>query len=416
MIYFVTGILILLVVVSRVRGYGFREIFEMAWPGIRGALIVAEVLVLIGCLTGLWRGNGTIAYFIDRGIRLLPPSLFVLSAFLLAAAMSLAIGTSFGVVATAGVILMSIARAGGVHPIPVAGAIMSGIYVGDRNSPAASSAALVAAVTGTDQNRNIRIMFRSALPVLILCTILYAALSFVFPMKEMNTDAVSLLSSSFQMSWICMVPAALMLVLPLCKVKVKTAMAVDILVSFLIAVFIQHAGVGETFKVMVMGYEASDEELSVLLNGGGIRSMLEVCYILVVSGSFADIMNGTGLLTGAYRLVEKSRDKIGRTGTMTLLSVLTCAILCNQTIGVLMVNRLGSNLYRESEKYEKMLDIENSVIMIAGLVPWCIAASVPLNTMGVGAQALPLSFFVWLLPLWHLGKSFVMKRKRERSV
>ncbi len=78
MVYFVTGILIVLVIVSRVRGYSFKDIFQMAWPGIKEALIVAEVLVLIGCLTGLWRSNGTVAYFIDRGVRILPPSLFVL--------------------------------------------------------------------------------------------------------------------------------------------------------------------------------------------------------------------------------------------------------------------------------------------------------------------------------------------------
>lgn len=412
MVYFVFAILIVLVVVSRFRGYGFREIFRMAWPGIRGALIVTEVLVLIGCLTGLWRINGTIAYFIDRGIRMLPPSLFVLSAFLLSAAMSLAIGTSFGVVATAGVILMSIARAGGIDPIPVAGAVMSGIYVGDRNSPAASSAALVAVVTETDLNKNIRIMFRSAGVPLIVCTGIYTVLSALFPMKEMNADAVLLLNENFRMSWLCILSALIMLVLPLCKVKVKTAMVIDIVVSFLIAVFVQQAKAADVLKAMVLGYESQDAALSGLINGGGIRSMLEVCVILMVSGSFADIMNGTGLLEGAYRLVERSAGKLGRTGTMMLLSVLTCMVFCNQTIGVMMVNRLGGILYDGNEKYEKMLDIENSVIVISGLVPWCIASSVPLSTMGVSAAALPLAFYLWILPVWHV----LQRRSANRAL
>ena len=52
MVYFVIGILVILVIVSRIRGYSFQKIWEMARPGIKGALIVTEVLVLIGCLTG----------------------------------------------------------------------------------------------------------------------------------------------------------------------------------------------------------------------------------------------------------------------------------------------------------------------------------------------------------------------------
>ena len=85
-------------------------------------------------------------------------------------------------------------------------------------------------------------------------------------------------------------------------------------------------------------------------------------------------------------------------------------VFCNQTIGVMMVNRLGGNLYDGNEKYEKMLDIENSVIVISGLVPWCIASSVPLSTMGVSAAALPLAFYLWILPVCH-----VLQRKAEGS-
>lgn len=132
------------------KGFDLKQVMGFAKESLGESMIVVRILMLIGCLTGLWRISGTVAYFVTLGISVIPPSVFLLAAFLLAAIMSFALGTSFGVTATAGVILISIARAGGINPILAAGAIFSGVYVGDRGSPAASSGNLVAVLTHTD--------------------------------------------------------------------------------------------------------------------------------------------------------------------------------------------------------------------------------------------------------------------------
>ena len=224
MIIFMLIIFALLAGYALYKGYSLREIAKMALPGVKDCLIVIVVLMLIGCLTGLWRASGTVAYFITAGISIMPPSMFILFAFLLTSAMSFAIGTSFGVAATAGVILMSIARAGGVNPVPVAGAIMSGLYVGDRGSPAASSAALVAALTGTTQSRNIRMMLRTGIVPFLICIILYAAMSFSFPLNASDSSVTDSLRSAFTLKRLCILPAILMIVLPFLKVPVKLSM------------------------------------------------------------------------------------------------------------------------------------------------------------------------------------------------
>ena len=46
-------------------------------------------------------------------------------------------------------------------------------------------------------------------------------------------------------------------------------------------------------------------------------------------------------------------------------------------------------------------NIGNSAINLAGLVPWAVASSVPLTTMEVGVGALPLSVYLFLVPLCH---------------
>ena len=49
------------------------------------------------------------------------------------------------------------------------------------------------------------------------------------------------------------------------------------------------------------------------------------------------------------------------------------------------------------------IGLENTSIVIAGLVPWSIASSVPLATLAAPASCLLYAFYVWLLTLWSLA-------------
>lgn len=386
------------------RGFSAREILSFASESLKDSFIVIGILLLIGCLTGMWRLSGTVAYFVTMGVWVIPPRLFLLAAFLLASAMSYALGTSFGVTATAGVILMSIARAGGVDPVLAAGAILSGVYVGDRGSPAASSGNLVAVLTHTDMRKNVREMLKCSLIPFLICCAAYGFLSAKAPMQSVQNGILEMLGSEFDLHWLCIAPAVLMLVLPFCGLSIKLSMAASLFSSAAVAIFIQHAGVGECLRVMLLGYETENPELANILSGGGMSSMLEVCVILVISCSYGSIFEHTGLLDGVNRKVGTQAEKLGRFPVMLLLGLGVSAVFCNQTIGAIMQSNLSVQMYgdSDSEKTAKMLDMENSVILVSGLVPWCIACSVPRAMLGVGAGAIPFSFYLWIVPLWWL--------------
>ena len=108
------GGVVLFAVLGLHMGAAPRALWRMAWEKGRTAGIVLRILLLIGAITGLWRASGTIAYCVYYGIRLITPNLFLLLAFFLTAVMSYALGTSFGVASTAGIIFMALARSGGV--------------------------------------------------------------------------------------------------------------------------------------------------------------------------------------------------------------------------------------------------------------------------------------------------------------
>lgn len=386
------------------NGWTIRKVLSFAAGSFRESFIVIGNLLIIGCLTGIWRVCGTIAYFVTLGVSLIPPGLFLLAAFLLAAAMSYAIGTSFGVTATAGVILMAIARAGGVNPVMAAGAILSGVYVGDRGSPAASSAVLVSVLTGTDMRRNVRIMLKTSVVPFLICCALYGALSACFPPTSIDDGISRLLSEEFVLGWYCLIPAVLMIALPFLGLKVKMAMLVSLLSALAVSVFSQGDGVVDCLRAMVLGYRAENGALNDMLSGGGVASMLEVSAILLISGTYGGIFRGTGMLKPVNDGIRRWSERIGRFPTMILLGAGACGLFCNQTIGAIMQNQLSAALYGDSEKerYEKMSDMENSVILVAGLVPWCIASSVPLGMLGANARSIPAALYLWMVPLARL--------------
>lgn len=395
------------------RGFRPGQVLRFAWSSLKEGCIVILILTLIGCLTGLWRLSGTVGYFVSMGISLIPARLFLPAAFLLTSAMSYALGTSFGVTATAGVILISIARAGGVDPVLAAGAIFSGVYMGDRGSPASSAANMVAVLTGTDMRQNVRLMLRSSLVPWLICLVLYTALSPLVPMTGDGGEMTALLSAEYRMSWLCLIPAVLMILLPFCKLDIKLSMLVSLLSAALISVFLQGADVLDCLKAMVLGYTAKDPSLNVSLSGGGIASMLEVCGILVLSCSYGGIFQGTGALEGLTRKLETLRDRLGRFPAMLIIGYVSSALLCNQTIGTIMADQVSSGLYGDSdaERSRKMLDLENSAILEASLVPWCISCTVPMSMLGVDFRSILLAVFLWLEPLWWLWRS----RREEKK-
>ena len=139
-------------------------------------------------ITGMWRASGIITFFVYYGIKIITPHLFILVAFLLSALLSYALGTSFGVAGTLGVIFITLAKSGDVNLAIAGGAILSGIYFGDRGSPVSSSAALTAAITHTDLAKNVREMMHSAILPMAICTAAYGVLSYMNPIRHVRLD------------------------------------------------------------------------------------------------------------------------------------------------------------------------------------------------------------------------------------
>lgn len=385
------------------KKYRFSQVGEMALKGAKDSLVVIYVLILIGMLTALWRSAGTIAFFVYYGIKMITPSMFIFVTFLLACLLSYALGTSFGVAGTVGVIFMALARSGGVNEAIAAGAVMSGVYFGDRGSPVSSSANLVAAVSHTTLYKNVKVMMKTGLIPVAVCSVIYLVLSIRNPIEAVNQGVLETLQTEFDINLWLLVPAVLMLILPLFKVNVLIAIGASVVSAFIVTIGVQDIPVLTALNYIVFGYVPQSSSLGTILSGGGVLSMLEVCGIVMLSCSYSGIFSGTEMLSGAQWVLKKLVDKIGKFATMVITSLVTNGIFCNQTIASIMCSDLMTPFYetQEGEKTELAIDIENSAIVLAGLVPWTVACTVPLGMLGVGFEALPYSVLLYMIPVCY---------------
>ncbi len=385
------------------RGFSVRELLDMALRGAKTSIAVQCIMALIGLLTALWRASGTIAFFVSVGVELITPHSFVLIAFLLPAVLCLAFGSSFGVAGTAGVILMSIARSGGTNLAVAAGAIVSGSYVGERLSPASSSAALTAAVTGVDQRELQRRMWCTTLLPMAITLALYGGLSLAFPVRSVDGGILSALGAEFQLTWPAVLPAAVLIILPWFRVNAAWSIGISCALAAGVAVLVQGIPLGELLKVCVLGYTAHQPQLVEILSGGGLISMVSVVLIMFFSCAYSGLFTGTGMLIPYQQRVGRMADRIGLYPTQMLLALGCAALFCNQAVTTVMGCELMKDRYRERKipAMDMAVALGDTALHMPGLIPWCIACSVPLASIGSGLEAVPFAVYLYLVPLCH---------------
>ena len=114
------------------------------------------ILLFIGALSGAWMVSGVVPMLISYGIQLIHPDIFLASACVICALVSLMTGSSWTTIATIGIALMGIGRAQGFSDGWIAGAIISGAYFGDKISPLSETTVLASGSMGVPLFRHIR--------------------------------------------------------------------------------------------------------------------------------------------------------------------------------------------------------------------------------------------------------------------
>jgi NhaC family Na+:H+ antiporter len=83
-------------------------------------------------------------------------------------------------------------------------------------------------------------------------------------------------------------------------------------------------------------------------------------------------------------------------------------IACNQTLAIMLTHQLCNEMISDHE--EMAINLENTVVVLAPLIPWSIAGGVPLAAVGAPQISLLFAFYLYLIPLWNFFKTTYKKR------
>ena len=400
---------IIFITYGLMKGYDLKVLMKKSFEGVLTVKNILLVFILIGMITALWRASGTIAYIVYMGSKLISPSILILLTFLLCSILSFLIGTSLGTAATMGVICVSIGKAMGINPYYLGGAVLSGIYFGDRCSPMSTSALLITELTKTNLYTNIKLMLKTSIIPFVTTCLFYLFLGLKSSTSPVSIDATNIFKENYNLNIVVIVPAILIIILSLFKVNVKKTILLSIVISFIIAIFFQKESVISLINYCVYGFHHSNEKLNSMMKGGGVLSMLNVGLIVAISSSYSGIFKETKMLVILKEYLKEYSKKTSNYFIIFLSSIISGAIACNQSLGIILTHELCEEL---EDKQNMAIILENTIVLLAGLIPWNIAMAVPLKTIDIGLMSGLFAFYLYFLPLWNLFLGIIKEKKK----
>ncbi|PSL32963.1 NhaC family Na+:H+ antiporter [Planomicrobium soli] len=398
-------------------GYQWNVIEEGAYKGIRLALPAIVIIILVGLIIGTWIGGGIVATMIYYGLKIITPSLFLVTICIICAIVTLAIGSSWSTMGTIGVAGMGIGMSMGIPAAMVAGAVISGAYFGDKMSPLSDTTNLAAGITGTDLFVHIKHMIYTTIPGLIIALIVYFILGRQFGGAAVDTGNISTiltaLESNFVISpWLLLVPLAVVVMVAK-KVPALPALAIGVLLGWLCHVFIQGGNVADAVNTLHDGYAiaSGNEMVDNLFNRGGIESMMYTVSLTIVAMIFGGIMEQVGMLQAIVKQILKVAKSAGSLIAATIVSAFfTNATASEQYISILLPGRMYARAFRDKKLHSKNLSraLEDGGTVTSPLVPWNTCGVFIFATLGVGTFAYaPYAVLNYAVPIISIVMAFI---------
>lgn len=393
-----------------IKGKTGKEMLYFSFLGILTVKNILIIFTLIGVITAVWRACGTIAFIVYYASLFCVPQAMVLITFLLCCLVSLLMGTAFGSAATIGVICMTLANSMNIPVIYTGGAILSGIFFGDRCSPMSSAAHLISELTKTNIFNNIKTMMKTAFVPFIITTVLYFIIGFAVNAGTGNGMTFHIFLDYYNLSFLTVIPAAIIIVFSLFKINVKITMGASCLAGILCALFLQRIHLAEVIKILFLGFKPVNAELAKLMAGGGIISMVRVSAIICISSCYSGMFKGMHFLDEIQKVIQRLSCRITVFGSILVASVFASAIGCNQSLAIMLTHQVCGSVIDDNELFASHL--ENTAVVIAPLIPWSIAVTTPLTSINAPITSLLPAFYLYLIPLWNLA-TLTLKGKKS---
>lgn len=291
--------------------------------GNENLLIMIVIFLLAGAFSEISKDLGAIDTIVSIALNFIDPRWIIAGLFLIAAFVSLSLGTSVGTIAALSPIAVGLSGAAeGMLPVGLA-AVVGGAMFGDNLSLISDTAIAASRTQEVDMKEKFLYNFKMVLIPTIITFLLYLTFDVNgenFQGKNFDTD---------HYEWIKVVPYALVLVIGLAGVNV---------VWTLVAGIISSLGLG-----WYRGEFSLLESLQTL--NKGISGMYELSVICLLIGGIVGIIQLNGGIDYLLKVLTKRADspRKAEIGIVALTALVNTAI-ANNTITIIIVGPIAKQI------------------------------------------------------------------------
>ncbi|MCB1138151.1 MAG: Na+/H+ antiporter NhaC [Leptospiraceae bacterium] len=399
--------------------------FSASWKKLESAILstIAEVmpavliLLLIGALIGLWIVSGVVPALIVWGIALLDPTIFLFTACILSAVVSLVTGSSWSTAGTVGVALVGVGHALGMDPGMTAGAVVSGAYFGDKMSPFSETTNLAASMAGVELFDHIRHMMYTTIPGLVISLVIFLGMGYGITESSSPVELEKTVNTIQSVFWIH--PA--LLAVPLFtffliyrRIPAVPAILLGSLLGAAFAALFQSEALAFADQKNMpaallqsasngLHFATGQSNVDSLLGRGGMSSMLTTIWLILSAMFFAGIMEGSGMIQSIATSVLKRIHSTGGLISGTIFGGLFANIVTSEQYLSIVVN---GRFFREAYKQRGLSpltlsrSLEDSGTLTSALVPWNTCGAFMAATLQTPVFLYaPFAFLNWITPL-----------------
>ena len=352
--------------------------------GDGNVMLMCLIFLLAGAFATVSKAIGAVDAVVALGLGALPAGLILPGLFLVAAFVSLSIGTSMGTLAAVVPIALGVADAAGLDRVLVTSAVLGGAMFGDNLSIISDTTIAATRSQGAEMRDKFRENFRIALPAAIATIVLLATLGDAAPVEA--PDAAS--------PWLVL-PYVVVLGLALAGLDVVLVLGIGLVVS------------GVFSFVLAQEYDAVSFAGDIYL---GFESMVEITLLSILIGGLAALIKATGGLAWLAQVIAKfARGHTGRRSGELSIAALAAgsdALTANNTVAILVTGSLAKDIAQRHgispRRAASVLDIFACVVQ--GVLPYGAQTLLAASLAAVSPLALAGSvYYCWLLALSAIG-------------
>lgn len=397
----------------------WKEFEEAIRSNIGDVTTAIVILFLIGGISGTWTMSGTVPSLIYYGVKIISPKIFLVTACLICALVSVMIGSSWTTIATIGVALMGIGKAQGFDEGWIAGAIISGAYFGDKVSPLSDTTVLASSVCRVNLFAHIRFMMITTIPSFLIALSVFLVAGFSHTAVDNGHLAAcqEAITGRFNISiWLLVVPVATVVMIAK-RLPALVTMFASTLLGVVFALLFQ-AGIvaeiadGDLFRGAMRAVygstaiQTSNPMLDQLVATRGMEGMLSTVWLILCAMCFGATMTAGGMTAGITRLfIRFAHGRISTVGSTVATGLVLNNTVADQYMGILLSCNVFREIYDKNGLEPRLLSraTEDSVTVTSVLVPWNTCGMTQSTVLGVATLTyLPYCFFNILSPLMSI--------------